>query len=120
VVTAVVFVSFFWISLVSQTHIHGQMATTSLPASRSSGSNFTTPETVESALKSPIPDNSSDDLTNCPLCQAVHQSGSFITPLISFLPIWLVYSAVHPWSVAFCGWFSFPGHDLQTRGPPRL
>lgn len=119
-VTAIVFAAFFWISLVSQTHIHGQLVDLpSLAPVSSAAVSETVGGSDTQALKAPLQNKSSDDdLGSCPLCQAVHKSGTFIAPFITFLISWPAFHAVLPHPVASVDWTSFPGHDLQTRGPP--
>ena len=113
--SALVLASFFWISYVAQTHIHG--SPTSAIASAVAKS-------VHLSDKAPVkapPNNRSDDSTDCPLCQAVSLGGALIVPLLFAILIPQFALQVAP-----CGtverrvpvnYFAC-GH--QTRAPPIL
>lgn len=113
--SALVLASFFWISYVAQTHIHGS-PTSDLASSIA--------KSVHLSDKAPakVPSNNrSDGSTDCPLCQAVSLGGALIVPLLfaililqfalQMVPCGTVERRV-PASYFACG--------HQTRAPPIL
>ena len=61
-----------------------------------------------------------DDPANCPLCQEIIHSGSFVTPTVQFLlPPTLAVSTITLIDQALPFIFA-PSHSWQGRGPPRI
>ncbi len=104
--------SFFWLSLIAQTHIH-QAAN---PPSAASAKIFSHGGEQAAPRKAPAP----DDVGDCPLCQAVSHGGAFIAPLFTTLIVVSLTQETLVWGVIPAKWSVFPGHNRQSRAPPRL
>jgi len=114
IVATLVFASFFWLSLASQTHIHGLQAAGLL------GSSFAKIATGSDVAQDPVRDTTPDDLADCPLCQAVGHGGVFIVPNIVSLLAVPIELALQSWPLAPVQRAGFTDYDHQTRGPPLL
>lgn len=112
VAAALVFFSFFWISYVSQTHIHGQPVSAGVVAGKllQVGAN---------AAKVSGKQHNPDDPADCPLCQAVSLGGIAIVPLLITLVVLLqnIVRLELP-KVTRAGPTNHLGYAHQTRGPP--
>ncbi|MGC1379357.1 MAG: hypothetical protein WA821_24210 [Anaerolineales bacterium] len=114
VVSFILFLSFFWISYVAQTHIHGKPAPATMSAISKS-----LPFAGEKSVEAPEKDQTTDDI-NCQLCQAVSHGRALLLPLlITLLAVWLTLHAAPPGNLEW-SWTSIVGHDHQARGPPTL
>jgi hypothetical protein len=109
--SALLLASFFWISYVAQTHIHGTPASAATSAIAKS---------VHLSGKAPS-NNRSDGSTDCPLCQAVSLGGALIVPLLFAVLILQLAVQMVPRGTAElripASYFAC-GH--QTRAPPIL
>lgn len=113
IASALILLSFFWISYVSQTHIHGQPPT---PAAASSLVKLLQVHGGGTASDH----HNSDDSADCPLCQAVGLTGAVIIPILAVLLLAQnVVLSVLPRTVERIGPSHF-GLAHQTRGPPTL
>jgi hypothetical protein len=106
--------SFFWISYVAQTHIHGSPV---LSAASTIVKSAHVP--IEPTTKAPS-NNRSDDSADCPLCQAASLGGALIIPLL--FAVFILQSALQipprpAMEIIGASYFSC-GH--QTRAPPIL
>jgi len=115
IVSALLLMSFFWISYVSQTHIHGQPVTPATSGSIVKLLQLGGDRTL------PVPGkHSPDDPADCPLCQAVSLTGAAIMPiLVALLLVQNVALSVLPRATERI-WASYIGFAHQTRGPPTL
>jgi DUF2946 family protein len=116
VVSALILFSFFWISYVSQTHIHGQ------PVAAAAASQIAKIVHLDGAKAFPTPTkHSPDGSDDCPLCQAVSLGGIAIVPILFALLVLqtAVAQPVLPRQSGL-GWVSHFGYAHQTRGPPTL
>lgn len=114
VVSLLLFLSFFWISYVAQTHIPGQPAPSTTSAISKSPP-FGEPKSVEAPEKGQTPDD-----INCPLCQAVSHGGGLLLPLLVTLLAALLTLHVASLGKLNWSWTSIGGHDHQARSPPTL
>jgi hypothetical protein len=112
-VSALFLLSFFWVSYVSQTHIHGPSVT----AAAASAIVKSVQLGGDRADQAPAKHNP-DDQDDCPLCQAVSHGGIAIVPiLIALLVLQSVIQSVLPRPSGRPSINHF-GYDHQTRGPP--
>ncbi|HEY0265207.1 MAG TPA: hypothetical protein VGC16_00555 [Rhizomicrobium sp.] len=109
-VALLAFLSVFWMSLVAQTHFH--------PVAPSAGAAKILVQTGGQA--SPVKAPASGDTNDCPLCQAVSQGSAFIAPHFFSLIVISLAQASPSWIAPPAKWSAFPGHDRQSRAPPRL
>jgi hypothetical protein len=116
IVSALILFSFFWISYVSQTHIHGQSVTAAAASAIVKAIHLDGSEAVPAPTK-----HSPDSPDDCPLCQAVSLGGVAIVPILIALLILqtAVTQSVLP-RQSGTGWVSHSGYAHQTRGPPTL
>jgi len=106
--------SFFWISYVSQTHIHGQ------PQNSVQTVIAKVLHSPNSFAPSAPSKGGSDDPADCPLCQAVALGSMVLLPLLLVL-LNLVRSAEDvPVFAATMPKTGFLRLSHQTRGPPSL
>lgn len=106
--------TFFWISYVSQTHIHGQPqnGVQTVIAKVLHHGNGLTPNTPSNG--------SSDDPTDCPLCQAVAWGGMVLLPLLLVLLNLVRATEDLPYFAVTAPKAGFWRLSHQTRGPPSL
>ncbi len=111
-VTALAAASFFWLSLLAQTHIHHAADAPSATAVK------ILPHAGDRATPAKAPP--SGDTSDCPLCQAVGHGAAFMAPLfVALIVVPQVQDA--PFRGVVSAIFSlFPGHDRQSRAPPHL
>jgi len=112
--SALLLASFFWISYVAQTHIHGSP----FPAAASA-----IVKSVHLSGKSPAKapsNNRSDDSAACPLRQAANLGGAITVPLLIAVLILQFASQVAPRSVIERIPVSYFACGHQTRAPPTL
>lgn len=115
VLTALLLFSFFWISYVSQTHIHGQ------PRAATSAATILKSIAAHAGQPSDAPgQHKPDDAADCPLCQAVSLGGAAILPIL--IALILIQSTTHliPAPQLKRVWASRVDFAHQTRGPPAL
>jgi len=106
--------SFFWISYVAQTHIHGSpvlsAASTTVKSAHVS---------IDPTTKAPA-NNRSDDSANCPLCQAASLGGALIIPLLFAVFILQSTPQIAPRPAIGTIVASYFNCGHQTRAPPIL
>jgi hypothetical protein len=112
-VSALFLLSFFWISYVSQTHVHGPSVTaaaaSAIVKSVQLGGN---------RADQPPAKHNPDDQDDCPLCQAVSHGGIAVVPiLLALLVLQSVIQSALPRPSERPSISHF-GYAHQTRGPP--
>lgn len=115
IVSALLFFSFFWISYVSQTHIHG------LPVTAAAASTLVKSDKIygNQSVYAPGKHNP-DDQADCPFCQAVSHGGIAVVPiLVALLVVQSVIQSIfqRPSERPSINHF---GYAHRTRGPPTL
>ena len=110
--SALLLVSFFWISYAAQTHIHGSPSAVSaiVKSAHTSG---------KPLAKAPA-HNRSDDAADCPLCQAAGLGRAIIVPLLFVILILQVAFQIAPFGLIEKIPVSYLGCGHQTRAPPIL
>jgi hypothetical protein len=115
VLTGLLLCSFFWISYVSQTHIHSQ------PATLTSAGAILKNIVAHQGQPGQAPgQHAPDDPADCPLCQAVGLGGAAILPILIALVLIQVTAHVIPVPQLKRVWASRVDAAHQTRGPPTL
>ena len=115
IVSVLLFFSFFWISYVSQTHIHGLPVTAATASTTVKSGQIYNYQAGHARGK-----HNTDDQDNCPLCQAVSHGGIAVVPiLVALLVVQSVIQSV------FSRLFDRPSinhfeYAHRTRGPPTL
>jgi hypothetical protein len=111
-VALLAFMSFFWMSLVAQIHVH-----------HSANMALATQATVASQASiqaKPVKAPTSDDTAECPLCQAVSQGSAYIAPHLFSLIVVSLTQASPYLVISAAKWSALLGHDHNSRAPPRL
>jgi hypothetical protein len=104
VIALVALFAFSFQSYLVQTHIHG-----------ASGSEITsqTPE----HHKAPLDKDSPDD---CPICQAFALAGAFVSPVVVFLGVALLFVEVQPTLILSGASGPLIRRNWRSRAPPRI
>jgi hypothetical protein len=111
-VSLLAFMSFFWILLVAQIHIHHPANMALITRTKVAS------QSIIQARQPTAP--TSDDTDECPLCQAISQNGAYVAPQI-FSLIFVHFAKASPYLViSSAKWSAFQGHDLKSRAPPRF
>jgi hypothetical protein len=104
------FMSFFWMSLVAQNHIHH-------PANMASATQAKVSNQLNIQAK-PVKARTSDGTDECPLCQAISQNNAYIAPCLFPLIIVPLAQTSQYRVISSAKWSAFLGHDIKSRAPP--
>ncbi|MGN6149741.1 MAG: DUF2946 family protein [Rhizomicrobium sp.] len=113
--------AFSFQSYISQTHIHRPGTADFGIGISLSGKSSVSVDAKASAAKSEKSQQSplNDDVSNCPLCQAVLHAGLFLNPALLVLLLPDTQSAVGPALIVSSHHRAAPSYAWQSRGPPQ-